>query len=85
MGWTDKAKEAAKAAESAARGVVGDARDKGDELMLKRKLNALAEELGHVVYRQHDGLTGLDAEVDRLVAEMRALNAEIAAVKGPES
>ena len=46
---------------------------------------ALAEDLGHVVYRQHDGLTGLEGEVDRIVAEMRALYAEIAAIKGPES
>ena len=85
MGRMDKAKEAAKAAEAAARSAAGDARDKGDELMLKRKVNSLAEELGHVTYRQHDGLTGLEGEVDRIVAEMRALYAEIAAIKGPES
>ena len=85
MGWKEKAKDAAKAAESAARGAASAASDKGDEIMLKRKVNALAEELGHVVYRQHDGLTGLEGEVDRLVDEMRALYVEIAAIKGPES
>ncbi len=85
MGLMDKAKAAAKSAESAARSAASDARDKGDELLLKRKVNGLAEELGHVTYRQHDGLTGLDGEVERLVAEMRALSAEIQALKGPES
>jgi hypothetical protein len=53
--------------------------------MLKRKVNALAEELGHVTYRQHDGLTDLEGEVNRLVGEMRALYVEIEAIKGPES
>ena len=85
MGWEEKAMEAAKAAETAARSAASAAGDKSDELMLKRKVNSLAEELGHVTYRQHDGLTGLDEEVDRIVAEMRALYAEIAAIKGPES
>ncbi len=85
MGLMDKAKAAAKSAESAARSAASDARDKGDELLLKRKVNGLAEELGHVTYRQHDGLTDLDGEVERLVAEMRALSAEIDALKGPES
>ena len=30
--------------------------------------------------RQHDGESGLDAEVERLVSEIRALAAEIAAL-----
>ena len=85
MGLMDKAKEAAKAAEAVARSAASDARDKGDELMLKRKVNSLAEELGHVTYRQHDGLTDLEGEVNRLVGEMRALYVEIEAIKGPES
>ena len=56
--------------------------DKGEKLMLQRKLNALAEELGHVTYRQHEGMTGLDEEVTRLVREMKALHAEIDAIPG---
>ena len=85
MGWKDTAKGAMDAATQAAKGAANDARDKGDEVMLRRKVNALAEELGHTVYRQHEGMDGLDGHVDQLVSEMRALNAEIAAIKGPES
>ncbi len=85
MGWKDTAKGAMDAAASAAKSAANDARDKGDELMLKRKVDALAEELGHTVYRQHEGMGGLDEHVDELVAQMRALNAEIAAIKGPGS
>ncbi|MBM3664234.1 MAG: hypothetical protein FJW92_00320 [Actinobacteria bacterium] len=80
MGFTDKAKELANKTADAAQKGAKDARDKGEKLMLQRKLNASAEELGHVVYRQHEGMTGLDDEVNRLVAEMKALQAEIDAI-----
>ncbi len=80
MGFADKAKElAAKTADAAQKGAK-EARDKGEKLMLQRKLNAAAEELGHTVYRQHEGMDGLEGEVDRLVSEMRALHAEIDAI-----
>ena len=39
-----------------------------------------AEELGHAVYRQREGMTGLDGEIERLVGEMKALHAEINAI-----
>ena len=80
MGFTDKAKEmAAKTAEAAQKGAK-DVRDKGEKLTLQRKLNSVAEQLGHTVYRQHQGMTGLEGEVDRLVSEMHALQAEIDAI-----
>lgn len=80
MGLVDKAREAAKRATDVAQKSASDARDKAQELGLKRRQNALAEDLGHVVVRQHDGESGLDAEVERLVSEIRALAAEIAAL-----
>ena len=49
-------------------------------MSLKRRLSALAEDLGQVVFRQRQGEAGLDAEVDRLVSEMRAVDAEIEAL-----
>ena len=35
-----------------------------------------------MTYRQHEGMTGLDEEVTRLVREMKALHAEIDAIPG---
>jgi len=80
VSFTDKAKDLAKKTADAAQKGVNETRDKGEKLMLQRKLNALAEELGHVTYRQHEGMTGLDEEVTRLVREMKALHAEIDAI-----
>jgi hypothetical protein len=80
MGLVDKARDAAKRATEAAQKGAGEARDKAQELSLKRRLNALAEDLGHIVFRQREGETGLDAEVDRLVSEMRGVRAEIEAL-----
>ena len=81
MGLLDKAKDAAKKAGEAASKGIEEAREKGQELTLKRRLNSLAEELGHVTFRQRDGESGLDAEVDRLVGEMRSVRAEIEALE----
>lgn len=80
MGFTDKAKDLAKKTADAAQKGVNETRDKGEKLILQRKLNTLAEELGHVTYRQQEGMTGLDDEVSRLVGEMKALRAEIDAI-----
>jgi hypothetical protein len=80
MGLVDKARDAAKRAGEAAQKGAGEARDKAQELSLKRRLNAHAEDLGHIVFRQREGETGLDAEVDRLITEMRGVRAEIEAL-----
>ena len=80
MGLVDKAKDAAKRAADAAQKGAGEARDKAQELSLKRKQNALAEDLGHLVVRQRDGESGLDAEIDRVVSEIRAVQAEMEAL-----
>ncbi len=81
MGLADRAREAAKRAADAAQKGAGEARDKAQELTLRRRMNALAEELGYVVVRQRDGETGLDAEVERLASEVRAARAEIEALE----
>ena len=80
MGLLDKGKDAAKRAGDAAQKGVAEAREKAHEMSLKRRLSALAEDLGQVVFRQRQGEAGLDAEVDRLVSEMRAVDAEIEAL-----
>jgi hypothetical protein len=81
MGLLDKAKDAAKKGGEVAKKGLEEAKDKGQELTLRRKLNGLAEELGHVVFRQKEGESGLDAEVDRLVSEMRGVRAELEAME----
>ena len=77
MGFVDKARDAAKKASDAAQKGAAEAKDKAHDYNLKRQVSALAEELGHLVVRQRDGEGGLDAEIDRLVSEIRATQAEI--------
>lgn len=77
MSLVDKARDAAKRAGDAAQKGAGQAREKGQELTLRRRYNALASDLGEIVYRQREGEVGLDAEVERLLAEMRGTKAEI--------
>ena len=80
-GWLDKAKDAASKASEAARKGAEQAKDTSQRMMLKRKLDGAAAELGHVVFRQREGEGGLDAEIDRLVGEMRGLRAEMEALE----
>lgn len=75
--FLDRAKDAAKQAGDKAKQGVEQAKDRGQEMSLNRKFNGLAEELGQIVFRQREGEGGLEAEVDRLVAEMRGVQAEI--------
>ncbi|MEW6583328.1 MAG: hypothetical protein AB1416_11280 [Actinomycetota bacterium] len=80
MGLLDKAKDAAKKAQEAAARGLDEAKEKGQEYTLKRRQASLAQELGEVVFRQKEGEAGLDAEIDRLVGEMRSVKAELAAL-----
>ncbi len=81
MGLMDKAKEAAKAAADVAQRGLDEAKDAGQKVTLKRRYSSLAEELGETVFRQREGEAGLDAEVDRLVGEMRAVRGEMEALE----
>lgn len=81
MGMLDKAKDAAKKVADVAQEGLAEAKDKGQELVLRRKINGLAEEIGHLVVRQKGGESGLDAEIDRLAGEIRAADAEIKALE----
>jgi predicted nucleic acid-binding Zn-ribbon protein len=76
----DRAKDVAEKAQAAARKAAAQARDKSQEITLKRRLSSLATELGQLVYRQREGETGLDAEVDRIISEMRGVRAELDAL-----
>ena len=80
MGLVDDARDFAKRAGETAKKGAGAAREKAQELTLKRRQKALAADLGQVVFRQREGETGLDAEIDRLVSEMRGVRAEVEAL-----
>jgi hypothetical protein len=72
----DKVKETAQKGMDAAQKGMGEAKEKASELSLKRKFNGLAEELGTLVFRQREGETGLEPEIDRVVGEMREVAAQ---------
>lgn len=80
MDLLDKATDAAKRVAGTAKDGLSKAKEKGQEFTLTRRLSSQAEELGHVVHRQRSGESGLDAEVERLDAEMLATEAEIKAL-----
>jgi hypothetical protein len=81
MGLVDKAKDGANVAKDAAQDGLDKAKDAVQAYQLKRSIANLNEQLGHVVFRQHEGESGLDAEVARLVDEIRATKAELAALE----
>jgi hypothetical protein len=80
MGILDKAVDAAKKVAETAQEGLSEAKDKGQSVVLKRKVNGFAEEIGHLVIRQKSGEAGLDAEIDRLIGEVRAVEAEMKAL-----
>ncbi|HEX2502547.1 MAG TPA: hypothetical protein VHK00_01290 [Miltoncostaeaceae bacterium] len=80
MALVDDVRDYAQRVSDAAKKGVSTARNKGQGVNLKRKQSALAADLGRIVFRQREGETGLDAEIDRLVSEMRGVRAEIEAL-----
>jgi hypothetical protein len=76
----DDVRDYAKKAGDAVKRGAGTARKRTQEASLKRRQKGLAADLGQIVFRQREGETGLDAEIDRLLSEMRAVRAEIEAL-----
>lgn len=71
MGFLDKAKEKATH-------LAEQAKEKIDDVKEKRKADDLLDDLGRILYRQRTerGEAGDEAEIERLVAELRALEAD---------
>jgi hypothetical protein len=71
MGFLDKAKEKASH-------LAEQAKEKIDDVKEKRKADELLDDLGRIVYRQRTerGEPGDEAEIVRLVGELRTLEAE---------
>lgn len=80
MGLVDDVRGYAARAGDAIKQGAGAAKDRAREMSLGRKRSALSADLGQIVYRQREGETGLDAEIERLTAEIRAVDAEIEAL-----
>ena len=89
MGLLDKVKETAQKGADLAKEGVKAGQDKISDTKAKQKIGDLKEELGGVVYDQRAGHTteGLDPEVEiaRIVAEINAAEAELAAGQGGEA
>jgi hypothetical protein len=83
MGLLDKVKETAQKGADLAKEGVKAGQDKIDAQKLKKRVGDLKEELGGVVYDQKTGRASgdLDPEVEiaRIVAEINAAEAELAA------
>ena len=71
MGLLDKAKEKATH-------LAGQAKEKIEDVKEKRKVDDLLDDLGRIVFRQRTdrGEPGDEAEIVRLVDELRALEAD---------
>jgi polyhydroxyalkanoate synthesis regulator phasin len=81
MSLLDKAKDAAKTVGEKAKQGVEAASDKVDEVTTKKKVDGLKQELGGIVYLQRTGTPPDDAEaeISRLIGEIRDLEAKLAA------
>ncbi len=80
MGLLDKVKETAQKGADLAKDGVKAGQDKLDEQKLKKKVAELKEELGGIVYGQRTGSPpeNADAEIERIVGEIQAAEAELA-------
>ena len=81
MSLLDKVKETAqKGAEKAKEGVKAG-QEKIESVKTERKISDLKEELGGIVYGQRSGTPAdnADAEIERLVGEIKAAEEELAA------
>jgi hypothetical protein len=89
MGLLDKVKETAQKGADLAKEGVKAGQDKISDSKAKQKIGDLKEELGGVVYDQKSGTTaeGVDPEVEiaRSVAEINALEAELAEGESDDS
>lgn len=82
MGLLDKVKETAAKGADLAKGAAKAGQEKIEEQKTKKKIADLKEELGGVVYAQRTGSAdaNADAEVERLVSEIKAAEEALAAL-----
>ena len=78
MGFMDKIKTAAADVTAEAKKATAGTQGKVEETKLRRRLDDAAKQLGYLVYRERSQGTPAGSEADGLVAEMTALEGQIA-------
>jgi hypothetical protein len=78
MGLFDKVKEQAERAKVQAKDLKGKVGEKVDDVQHKRKADDLLDDLGRLLYAERTGrpITGADAEIARIVGELKQLEAD---------
>ena len=81
MSLMDKMKETAQKGADKAKEAVSAGQEKLDDMKLEKRIKELKEELGGLVYAQKTGKPAddIDAEVTRIVGEIRTTEEELAA------
>jgi len=79
MGFLDKVRETAAKVSEKAEEAVATGKEKLEETKLRKRIGELKEQLGGLVYDQRCGraAAGSDAEVDRIVDEIRQAEAAL--------
>jgi hypothetical protein len=81
MGLMDKVKKAATVTAEAAKKGAGQAKDKVEQHQLRKKADENAKLLGYLVFTERTQGVPAGAEADRLVSEISALEAQLAAAE----
>jgi hypothetical protein len=79
MGILDKAKDLASKAAEEAQKAAGAAKDKVDDVQARRKADDMAKQLGYLIVAERTNGTAAGEEADRLVTEINAIEASLAA------
>ena len=77
MGFMDKIKEASQNVAAEAKKATAQGKEKLGDMQAKKKMDAAAEKIGYLIYREKTEGTPAGSEVDTLVAEMRSLQEQI--------
>jgi polyhydroxyalkanoate synthesis regulator phasin len=85
MGFMDKVKQAAQDVASEAKKATGQAQEKLEGAQVKKKMNDAAQQLGWLTYRERTKGTAAGADADRLIAEISALEQQLASEAGEAS
>ena len=85
MGFLDKVKEQADKAKVQAQELKDKVGEKVDDVQAKRRADDLLDDLGRFLYADRTGRTaaGADAEIQRIVAELRALENDGVSIPPP--